>query len=610
MDDRRASPRPDLDCVRGLVPSALLAAAVRRAHDIGVGVHRVLAVCGVMSEEHYLRAFAARLGVPFESLAETPREACPFDDDPMINAVVAGALPLTAGDSIVYAVAPRALTSPGMHAYLRRSPDYPRCIRITCDSCLAAYVARHAGNAVAERAANALARRFPELSAAATRRRAATTILASSTAMAVGAGLWPQVVHLAVGSVFAIAFLAWSTLRLWSALQAPAHYRPSRRLADAELPLYTVIAALHDEVDAVGGLVAAIDRLDYPPEKLDIKLVLEPDDVATRKAVARLDLRAPYEIVVAPACHPRTKPKALNAALPFARGEFIAIFDAEDKPETDQLRAAVACFRAHGPELACAQARLTIGNTCDSWLTRLFTTEYAGLFDVFLPGLAQYRLPLPLGGSSNHFAVSALREVGGWDAHNVTEDADLGMRLARFGYVTAVLESSTWEEAPSSVHPWLRQRTRWFKGWAQTWLVHMRRPVRLWHELGAAGFIVFQLVVGGSVLAALVHPVFIGIFIAGIIIGGMPDFVVMYNHYGAALVTGYASSITLGLVGLARRRLLSQAWVLALIPFYWILLSIAAWRAIYKLLAQPFEWEKTAHGLARTWRRPSEMEIA
>jgi cellulose synthase/poly-beta-1,6-N-acetylglucosamine synthase-like glycosyltransferase len=219
--------------------------------------------------------------------------------------------------------------------------------------------------------------------------------------------------------------------------------------------------------------------------------------------------------------------------------------------------------------------------------------------------LARYRLPLPLGGSSNHFVASALREVGGWDAYNVTEDADLGMRLARFGYVTTVMESSTWEEAPARLRPWLRQRTRWFKGWAQTWLVHMRRPVRLWRELGTAGFIVFQLVVGGSVLAALVHPVFVAIFVTGIVGGRMPAFDIPYSHYVAAFAAGYASSITLGLVGLARRRLLSQAWVLVLMPLYWILLSIAAWRAIYKLLARPFEWEKTAHGLARTWRRPS-----
>lgn len=608
MDEHRSSSRPDLDCIGDLVPPPLLAAAARRARDIGVGIHRVLSVCGVLSEERYLQAFAARLGVPFESLEEISREACPLPDDGMINAVIAGALPLMVGNSFVYAVAPRALASPWMHSFLRQSPDYPRSIRITCDSRLAAFLAQHAGDAVAERAAHALARRHPELSAASTRGGAAASIVMLSVATAMVVALWPRVAHFVIGFVLAVTFLAWSALRLWSVLLAPAFHRTDRRLAEAELPHFTVVAALHDEVEVVGRLVGAIDALDYPLEKLDIKLVLESDDVATRAAVAELALRAPYEIVLAPVCDPRTKPKALNAALAFARGEFIAVFDAEDQPEPGQLRAAVACFRDHGPELACVQARLTIGNTRDSWLTRLFTAEYAGLFDVFLPGLARYRLPLPLGGSSNHFVTSVLRDVGGWDAHNVTEDADLGMRLARFGYRAAVMESSTWEEAPARLRPWIRQRTRWFKGWLQTWLVHMRRPIKLWRELGAGGFAVFQLVVGGSVLAALVHPVFLGIFASGFIADGRAAFDSLYSPYGAAFAAGYASSIMLGLVGLARRRLLSQAWVLVLVPVYWMLLSVAAWRAVYKLLVRPFEWEKTAHGLAKTWRRSGEAK--
>ena len=477
MDEHRSPSRPDLDCVRDLVPPALLAAAARRARDIGVGIHRVLSICGVLSEERYLRAFAARLGVPFETLEETSREACPFPDDAMINAVIAGALPMAVGNSIVYAVAPRALASPWMRTFLRQSPDYPRSIRITCDSRLAAFLAQHAGKAVAERSVHALARRHPEFSAAATRGSATALIVMLSAVTAVVIVLWPQVAHVAIGLVLAATFLAWSALRVWSALLRPDFYRSTRRLAEAELPQFTVVAALHDEVEVVGRLVGAIDKLDYPLEKLDIKLVLEPDDVATRAAVATFALRAPYEVVLAPACDPRTKPKALNAALAFARGEFIAVFDAEDQPEPDQLRAAVACFRDNGPELACVQARLTIGNTRDSWLTRLFTAEYAGLFDVFLPGLARYRLPLPLGGSSNHFVTSVLRDVGGWDAHNVTEDADLGMRLARFGYRATVMASSTWEEAPARLRPWIRQRTRWFKGWVL--LVNRTKKQRL-----------------------------------------------------------------------------------------------------------------------------------
>ena len=94
------------------------------------------------------------------------------------------------------------------------------------------------------------------------------------------------------------------------------------------------------------------------------------------------------------------------------------------------------------------QARLAIDNASDGWLSRHFAAEYAGQFDVFLPALAKLRLPLPLGGTSNHFRADVLRKVGGWDPFNVTEDADLGMRLARFGYRTGVIGSTTWEEAP------------------------------------------------------------------------------------------------------------------------------------------------------------------
>jgi cellulose synthase/poly-beta-1,6-N-acetylglucosamine synthase-like glycosyltransferase len=209
----------------------------------------------------------------------------------------------------------------------------------------------------------------------------------------------------------------------------------------------------------------ALRRLEYPIEKLDIKLVVEADDRQTHEAIARLRLGASFEVVIAPRSGPRTKPKALNAALPFARGSFIAIYDAEDRPEPGQLRGALEAFAAGDERLACVQARLTIDNTADSWLARLFTAEYAGLFDVFLPGLAAWRLPLPLGGSSNHFRASVLRAVGAWDPFNVTEDADLGIRLARFGYRTTVIRSTTYEEAPARFRPWIRQRTRWFKGW-------------------------------------------------------------------------------------------------------------------------------------------------
>jgi cellulose synthase/poly-beta-1,6-N-acetylglucosamine synthase-like glycosyltransferase len=175
-----------------------------------------------------------------------------------------------------------------------------------------------------------------------------------------------------------------------------------------------------------------------------VKFVLEADDPATHRALRDLNLGPPFEIIVAPAIGPRTKPKALNVALPFARGAYTVVYDAEDKPESDQLRRALQAFHKGGHRLACVQASLTIDNTADNWLAGMFTANYAGQFDVFLRGLAALRLPFPLGGSSNHFRTGVLRKAGGWDSYNVTEDADLGIRLYRLGYRAAAIPSTTY----------------------------------------------------------------------------------------------------------------------------------------------------------------------
>jgi cellulose synthase/poly-beta-1,6-N-acetylglucosamine synthase-like glycosyltransferase len=242
----------------------------------------------------------------------------------------------------------------------------------------------------------------------------------------------------------------------------------------------------------------------------------------------------------------------------------------------------------------------------------MFTAEYAGQFDVFLGGLCALGLPLPLGGSSNHFATAALRDAGAWDAWNVTEDADLGLRLARLGYRTAMIGSTTYEEAPAQLIPWLRQRTRWFKGWMQTWSVHMRQPLTLWHELGARGFLGFQFTVGGNVLAALVHPLFLFASIIAAIAGSPlwetdDGTAVLAALYGLSLLTGYVSSGVLGAIGLSRRGLSHHGWVLLTMPLHWLLLSLAAWRALYQVLAAPYVWEKTEHGLAKHSRRATRL---
>ena len=213
--------------------------------------------------------------------------------------------------------------------------------------------------------------------------------------------------------------------------------------------------------------------------------MLESVDAETIAAAHRLDLRPPFELVIVPDRRPRSKPKALNYALAFARGDFVGVFDAEDVPAPGQLRQALAAFAAGPANLGCVQGRLTIDNADDGWLCRQFALEYLVLFDGLLPALDRMGMPLPLGGTSNHFPLRVLRAVGAWDAWNVTEDADLGLRLARAGYHAQVIASTTFEEAPQRFGNWRRQRTRWLKGWMQTYIVHSRRPLRLAAELGA-----------------------------------------------------------------------------------------------------------------------------
>jgi len=256
--------------------------------------------------------------------------------------------------------------------------------------------------------------------------------------------------------------------------------------------------------------------------------------------------------------------------------------------------------------LACLQASLTIDNTGNNWLARMFTADYAGQFDVFLPALVAMGLPLPLGGSSNHFRTAVLRHVGGWDPYNVTEDANLGMRLCRLGYRSAVLSSATYEEAPARFLPWVRQRTRWYKGWMQTWLVHMRQPQRLLRDLGFSGAVAFQLLFAGNVLSALVHPLVLLGFCYALFVAPAFSGAPVSSHavmvFGGTLICGYAATILPNAVGLRRNRLFAHGWVLVLTPLYWLLLSLAAWRALLHLLYDPQRWEKTEHGLARTSR--------
>lgn len=608
---------PELDCVRRILPARALALAAGRAERLGIGADRALIAARAIDEEAYVRALGADLGIAFEPLDGTPRVDCPLDDRALIAKAATGLLPLRNRDgSPLVALAPRGRAVRNLIRLVRHDPATAARLRLTTIERFSRFVLRAGGPTLTAAATHDLHAQLPMLSARWRRGGRGLTWLAAGAAMALTAAIIaPTVTLVTTELLLSAVFLAWLGLRLLGAVIGETPPPLERALPDSALPVYSVIAALYREAKSVAGLLAAIERLDYPPEKLDVIIAVEADDGDTQAALAAIRTKFPISVIPVPPSGPRTKPKALNVALHFARGTFTVIYDAEDRPEPDQLRRALQAFLAGPANLACVQARLCIDNTDDNWLTGYYTAEYAGHFDVFMPGLASLGLPLPLGGSSNHFHTETLRKVGAWDPFNVTEDADLGMRLARFGYRTGMIRSTTYEEAPARAGAWLRQRTRWFKGWMQTWLVHMRQPVVLLRQLGPAGFAAFHLMVGGNVLAALVHPLFIAALIdlafqnAGIRSGDRLS-LMLGAIYAATAVIGYVCSAAIGWVGLSRRGLRSSAWVLVLMPLHWILLSVAAWRAVFQLFTAPFAWEKTEHGLARSSRRATGLAKA
>lgn len=594
----------ELAAVRHLVDPALLEAAAVRANTLGVGGDEVLRAHGILSPDQIAQTLAASLDLVFDPLENVTRTSIQALQGATTGILRRG----PAQGAGIFTLAPRGMKIRALAAAIDRNPALRIILRLTSPERMDAYIRHTGAEELAHEAAFGLHDWRPDLSAA-SRGKSGLRRLVLLTAMfcALTGYLFPPESLVAAEFILGTAFLTWIGLRL-HACQIRRGQQRRLDLPDKALPYYTIVVALYRETRVVQQLVEALKCLDYPPEKLDIKLVCERDDSATVAALQALRLDPRFEIMLAPESGPRTKPKALAAALPFARGNYLVVYDAEDVPEPDQLKQALAAYHYGPKNLACVQARLAIDNIADNWLTRHFAAEYAGLFDVFLPALADLRLPLPLGGSSNHFRTDILRKVGGWDPYNVTEDADLGMRLARFGYLSGVIDSTTYEEAPGRLGAWLRQRTRWFKGWLQTWLVHMRSPGRLLRELGFGGFFAFQLVVGGTVLAALVHPFFLALVLTDATFG---DLFTPSESFGEALrrgfavttlLSGYFCSILLSLMGLARRRLLASAWVLLFMPVYWIMLSFAAWRGALQLVLAPHFWDKTEHGLARTSR--------
>jgi cellulose synthase/poly-beta-1,6-N-acetylglucosamine synthase-like glycosyltransferase len=430
---------------------------------------------------------------------------------------------------------------------------------------------------------------------------AAALVLAAGL-LALGLALW-----LAPGLAFGL-LVGWTlaTMLLVSLLKLAALVAGWRTppqaappLAEEDLPVVSVIVALHREADIAPRLVRRLERLDYPRDRLDVVLAVEEKDGATRRALAQAVLPGWMRVAVVPDGPLRTKPRALNLALDLCRGSIIGVYDAEDAPEPGQLRRVAARFAVAGPRVACLQGVLDFYNPRSNAMARLFTLEYGGWFRVVLPGLARLGLPVPLGGTTLFLRRGVLETLGGWDAHNVTEDADLGIRLARHGHVTELVDTVTHEEACCRPWPWVRQRSRWIKGYMLTWAVHMRRPRQLWRDLGPRGFAAFQVLFLATLTQFLLAPVLWSFWLVPMGVA-LPGAAGLWRIVVALFLLCEAVNLAVALRGRQRSGQPVAVWWAPLMHLYFPLATLAAFKALWEVGTRPYFWDKTAHGLFDT----------
>lgn len=582
----------------------LTALALQRHQDLPIG--EILITNGMIDEDQLVSALTRQYGTRALDLAAEPADAALSRLLPARQAIALGALPWRrAGAALVVAT-----SRPDREDEIRAAFADERQIilAIAGRTQMQDELTRLYGAELARRAES---RAPSHVSCRSWRPAVLTRRALALAALALLAGaLYPVQTAWALLALAAVAFLANMGLKLCAAAAA---LWPGAGHADTpdpgpetqvpiplrRQPVVSILVPLFRERDIAGQLIRRLERLDYPRALLDILLVLEADDLTTRRALAACDLPHWIRPIVVPPGRPRTKPRALNYALTFTRGSIIGIYDAEDRPEPDQIRKIVRRFHRVPPEVACLQGRLDYYNPRHNWMSRCFTMEYATWFRLLLPGVQRLGLFVPLGGTTLFLRADALREVGAWDAHNVTEDAELGLRLARAGYRTEMVDTTTFEEANSAPWSWIRQRSRWLKGYAMTWASAMRAPRRLWRELGPRRFIGFQVQIAGAVLGFLTAPV---LWSLAFIPLGLPH--PLAGAIGPAVFptiagVGFAAlALSLGLTALACRAP-HLRWLRLWVPttaFYFPLASVAAVIALCELVLRPFHWAKTAHG--------------
>lgn len=459
-------------------------------------------------------------------------------------------------------------------------------------------------NEIAQAASEGLREDRPECSAARTLSDSQKAIVAFLiVAVLGGAMLFPWSAFILANALITAYFLFAIFFRIYLMAQSPRG-KPAdfRGLDETNLPVVTILLPLLNDAEILPVLMDSIAQLDYPKEKLDIKLLFEEEDLKTQEAFKNLNAPAHFQSCVVPAGAPQTKPRACNFGARLALGEYIVIYDAEDRPAPDQLKKAVHHLSTAANDVACVQAKLFFYNANENWLTRQFALEYALWFDWLLPALQRIGAPIPLGGTSNFFRRDALRAAGFWDPYNVTEDADLGLRLAALGYRTEILDSVTEEEANCRLPNWIRQRSRWIKGYMQTWLVQMRRPQRIVRACGWIGLLATTLFIAGNFVSALANPILWTIFFLWLATDPLfvarlfPEPLLTLNLF--AFFFGNLAFIVMAAIAPLRKGLAVLSLNAFTAPFYWALASLGAYKGLYGLFVRPHYWEKTAHALS------------
>lgn len=420
-----------------------------------------------------------------------------------------------------------------------------------------------------------------------------------------------RILLLLLNLIYIIIFVPKLLYYLFGVLQNFLQPKPNlQELDSATLPVYTILLPMYHERDTLSYLIHSIEQFDYPKELLDVKIILEADDQITQSTIADLTIPFPHETIIVPKGVVQTKPRACNYALRRATGEYLVIYDAEDRPEPDQLKQAIYQFRHSSDKVMCLQARLNFYNYHDNWLTKMFALEYALWFDSILPGLSISESLILLGGTSNHFRTDLLREIGAWDSYNVTEDADLGVRISRAGYLVKSLNSHTWEEAPNSFSAWLKQRTRWIKGYIQTYLVHIRQPYKLAKELGIKDFVNFHLFLGGPVVVFIFAPF---VLLVNNIIYWNLSTAIPVEYIALSMFNSWFTFITLVIMNIVI--VLHYRWSHMLLniftmPFYYFLHMLAGFLALQEFISAPFRWNKTTHGLSYDLQADKILQLA